>query len=354
MNSIYEQHVKLDFNDVLIKPRINNIKSRAEVNLISKNVSRLLGVQATGVIAANMDGVGTIEVAKVLRQHNCLTALHKHYSLEQLIQFFQSEESSHAFYSMGVNPNDLEKFTKFAESYKTKAYPLKVCVDVANGYMNHVSDVVVAIKHLIPYSIVMAGNVVDFDGLSNLYPADIVKIGIGQGSNCLTRTQTGIGYPQFSAIYDISHCDGVASEDSPMLCSDGGCVTPGDVAKAIAAGADMVMLGGMLAGTEQGGNGQIIEDVQGNKFVQFYGMSSATAQKKHNGGLQDYRASEGRTTIVPYKGDMNKVIMDILGGLRSTCAYVGADDIDMLSSRARFIRVNSVINKSMEKYTIGT
>lgn len=357
MQEIYAQAPRLDFNDVLIRPRESSLDSRSKVNLTSKTLKRLLGIDTNGIIAANMDGVGTIEVAKTLHAHGCMTALHKHYDIETLIEFFSTPESSHAFYSMGITKADVEKFYTFYAEYKTRnadrEFPLKVCIDVANGYMDKFAHFCETVRAFCPDVIIMAGNVVDVRGANKLTGVDIVKVGIGQGSNCLTRTQTGIGYPQFSAIYDIfnpADYDPHLDTDK-IICSDGGCVSPGDIAKAIGAGADTVMLGGMLAGTDQGG-GDIIE-ISGQKFVEFYGMSSATAQKKHNGGLKEYRSSEGRTTLIPYKGDMDAVIQNILGGIRSTCTYVGAENIDELSSKARFIRVNSVLNKSMEKFTVG-
>lgn len=352
MTNIYNSPPKLDFDDVLIRPKYSNLSSRQQVNLNSSRLFKVLGIQTNGIVAANMDGVGTIEVAKVLREHGCMTALHKHYDLDTLIEHFSTDEASHSLYSMGITSNDLEKFYAFYAEYKSEV-KLKVCIDVANGYMQSFSDVCKTIREYAPDVFLMVGNVVDLRGIENLRTVDAVKVGIGQGSNCLTRTQTGIGYPQFSAIYDIFNPSDYdpALPEHMLVCSDGGCVYPGDVAKALAAGADMVMLGGMLAGTDQGG-GDVIE-IDGKKFVQFYGMSSATAQKKHNGGLKEYRSSEGRTTLVPYKGDINVVIQNILGGIRSTCTYVGASTIDELHANASFIRVNSVLNRSMEKFTVG-
>lgn len=349
-NSIYNAPPKLDFNDVLIVPKVSNIASRAEVNLNSSYLLEKFGIDTTGIIAANMNGTGTFEIASALKKYGCMTAIHKHYSIESLIEFFTTDDSSHSFYSLGISEQDLAKFVKFVDAYEIRSSidKLKICCDVANGYMEAFGEFCGDIKKQHPSAIVMAGNVVDRNGLYNLRYADVVKMGIGQGSNCLTRTQTGIGYPQFSCIYDVFN---LHPEPQQLICSDGGCVTPGDISKAFAAGASMVMLGGMLAGTDEGG-GDIIE-MNNQKYVEFYGMSSATAQKKHNGGLKEYRSSEGRTTLVPYKGSVSNIIQDILGGLRSTCAYVGASSIDELHSRASFMRVNSVLNKSMEKFTTG-
>lgn len=356
--NIYTQTPKLDFNHVLILPRQSSLSSRSEVNLNSYDLESRLKIVTNGIIAANMDGVGTMEVADVLKEYNCMTALHKHYSAEELISFFSSCRGTHAFYSMGITDADYEKFKTVINEidYKNKPYPFKLCIDVANGYMQSVGKFIFKIKKEHPNVKIMAGNVVNMEGIDNM-DVSIPKIGIGQGSNCLTRSQTGIGYPQFSAIYDIHNGietykgDQDYAQNYEMLCSDGGCVEPADIAKAMAAGADLVMLGGMLAGTDQGG-GDIIE-VNGRKFVEFYGMSSTTAQKIHNGGVKNYRSSEGRTTLVPYRGDMRDVISNILGGLASTCTYVGAANLDQLRVKSKFIRVHDTINRSMEKYTIG-
>lgn len=345
---------KLDFCHVLLRPNHGYVNSRSEVDLNSSTLKQRFNITTNGIIAANMDGVGTIEVAAILKEEGCMTALHKHYDESTLIDYFSSDESSHSFYSMGISDSDYEKFTKVMASIDRRNldHPLKVCIDVANGYMDRFGVFCREIKRQYPEFFVMAGNVVDVSGISNLRGVDSVKCGIGSGSNCLTRTQTGVGYPQLSCIYDIVSNPRYQTGFSDILiCSDGGCVTPGDISKAFAIGSDMVMIGGMLAGTDQGG-GDIIE-IDGKKFVQFYGMSSVTAQNKHNGGLKDYRSSEGRTTLVPYKGDVRDVIRNIKGGIVSTCSYLGVESLEQLHTRAHFIPVLNTINRSMEQHTVG-
>ena len=349
MVSIYSKPKLLDFNDVLIRPKSSDLDSRSKASLISKTLKKQLGIETNGIIAANMDGVGTVEVASVLRNHGAMTSLHKYYDVDFLLDYFSSDESSHSFYSMGITDADKEKFDHFI-SHVRPTVPLKICVDVANGYMKSFATFLQTIRKQrnIEDLIIMAGNVVDSAGVAPLSPfIDIAKLGIGPGSGCLTRSQTGIGYPQFSCIYDIC---ADKQNSRTLYCSDGGCVTPGDVSKAIGAGAHMVMLGGMLAGTDEGG-GDVI-DVNGRKMVEFYGMSSLTAQKKH-GGVKNYRASEGRTTLIPYKGNMDGVISEILGCVRSTCTYVGATHIDELRELAEFEQVNSILNTSFDMFTTG-
>ena len=164
--------------------------------------------------------------------------------------------------------------------------------------------------------------------------ADIVKVGIGPGSVCTTRVKTGVGYPQLSAVIE---CADAAHGLGGMIVSDGGCTTPGDVAKAFGGGADFVMLGGMLAGHEESG-GRIVEE-NGEKFMLFYGMSSESAMKRHVGGVAEYRAAEGKTVKLPLRGPVENTARDILGGLRSACTYVGASRLKELTKRTTFIRV---------------
>lgn len=346
--SLYTQQIKLDFDDVLIRPKRSTIDSRSIPVLVSETLERVLHIQTNGIIAANMDGVGTLRVAAAMKRNGGMTAITKHHDSDELLEHFSCDDSSHSFYSMGMSDGELEKLKRFTSIVTPLNTPLKICIDVANGYMSKFGDFVATVKKYAPEAIVMAGNIVDIYGVQNLKFADIVKVGIGPGSGCLTRSQTGVGYPQLSAVYDINQV--IHLEHSrPLICSDGGCVTPGDIAKAMVAGANTVMLGGMLAGTSEGG-GDIIE-VDGRRMIEFYGMSSATAQRKH-GGVKSYRASEGRTTLIPYKGTIDDVMQNILGCLNSTCSYTNSHTIDALKF-AEFERVNSVLNKSLAAYTTG-
>jgi len=341
---IYSQSPKLDFNDVLILPNLSPLQSRAEVNLYSEKLKKRLNIDTCGIIAANMDGVGTFEVSRALSKHGCMTALSKHLAVNDLIDYFNDDHSSkYAFYTLGKSEEDLSKFKQFVSRYENLNV-LKVCLDVANGYMTDLSEYINKLYAIKNNIILMSGNVVDNVGISNLGKSDIIKMGIGPGANCLTREVTGIGYPHFSCIYDSVK----VNNTKKIICSDGGCTSSGDIVKAFAAGANMVMLGSMLAGTDQGG-GEVID----GSYVKFYGMSSKTAQQKHGNGIKNYRASEGRTTMVPYKGDIGPIIEELLGGIRSACTYVGASHIDELTERATFIQVNSTLNRSMEKYTVG-
>jgi GMP reductase len=338
--------LKLDFSDVLLIPSFSDIESRSDIQLVHSielPVSNNL-IQSVGIIAANMDGVGTIEVAKELSKYKVLTALHKNYSKDVLVDFFKtSSAAEYTFYSLGLTEQDL---TKLHDVMDSGAYINNICLDCPNGYIKKFYDRISYLRSNFPNINLMAGNVVTPDAVVKAYEygADIIKIGIGSGAQCLTRLQTGVGYPQYSCIID---CVEVADKYGIKICSDGGCSQPGHVAIAYAAGADFVMLGSMLAGTDEGG-GEVVDGK-----VMFYGMSSKTANNKHFGGLKDYRSSEGRTTMIPYKGSMDGVIRNILGGIRSTCTYTGSRTLTELPFRAKAIRVNNTHNRAYEQFTTG-
>lgn len=362
MRKLYKEK-QLDFDDVLLVPGYAEsdvvLNSRSKVNLVNTVITPVSNQKLCGVpiIAANMDGVGTFEVARALAKHQCFTALHKHYSVSSLIEFFSSVDchdegdtffdcgtncaSDYTFYSLGISDVDLEKFNHVNKKVKIK----KVCFDVANGYMHNFYDVIADFREKHPDVVIMAGNVVTAEAVDRLHAAgtDIIKLGIGGGSVCTSRLKAGVGFPQFSCVLNA-----VAEKwTDALICSDGGCVHPGDVSKALAAGANFVMLGGMLSGTDEGG-GEVVDGK-----IQFYGMSSKTANEKHFGGLHKYRSSEGRTVQVPYKGSIDVVIQDILGGLRSTCTYLGEQNLKDLSKDAGYIEVNNTHNRVFQQYTIG-
>lgn len=365
-----ETEVKLDYRDVLIRPKRSTLKSRAEVSLerefIFKNYDYTPAPHYNGVpiMAANMDGVGTFEMAETLAKQAIFTCLVKTYSTKELISFFGVDiDRRYVAMSIGISDTD---FKKLEDVYAAVGDNLKyICMDIANGYSQYFVERVAKVRQAFPHVVIIAGNVVTADQTQELIlnGADIVKVGIGPGSVCTTRIQTGVGYPQLSAVIE---CADAAHGLGGHIIADGGCSTPGDVAKAFAAGADFVMLGGMLAGHDQGG-GEVVnrwykKDYTGadgkpiveiKQFVQFYGMSSTSANDKHFGGLKNYRSSEGRTVLTKYKGDVNITIQDILGGIRSTCTYVGASNIKQLSKCATFICCNDTHNRVYENSTIG-
>lgn len=339
-----EEDLKLGFKDVLIRPKRSTLKSRSDVALERTFIFKHTCTQWSGtpVIAANMDTVGTFSMAKALAEFDILTAVHKHYSVEQWQQFISSvpeQTLRHVMVSTGTSEAD---FTKMQQILALSPALQFICIDVANGYSEYFVEFVQKVREACPDKAICAGNVVTGEMVEELIlsGADIVKVGIGPGSVCTTRIKTGVGYPQLSAVIE---CADAAHGLGGQIVSDGGCVVPGDVAKAFGGGADFVMLGGMLAAHEEC-EGQIIER-DGQKYMAFYGMSSESAMTRHTGGVAGYRAAEGKTVHLPLRGPVENTARDILGGLRSACTYVGAAHLKELTKRTTFIRVAEQENR---------
>ena len=336
-----EEDIKLDFKDVLIRPKRSTLSSRKEVDLTRTYKFKHSNHEWTGVpiMAANMDGVGTLEMVHALYQHKMFTCLVKNITTEYFETTIQDIGGNCFAVSTGTSENDFIRLSRIINDYPEIQF---ICIDVANGYSERFGDYVADVRDAWPDKTIIAGNVVTADMTQELIlrGADIVKVGIGPGSVCTTRVQTGVGYPQLSAIIE---CADAAHGLNAHIIADGGCTCPGDVSKAFGAGADFVMLGGMLAGHDEGG-GEVISEDGKNPRVIFYGMSSDTAMDKHHGGVADYRSSEGRTVNIPYRGPVKNTVLDLLGGIRSTCTYVGAPTLKQLPKCTTFIRVNRQIN----------
>lgn len=338
-----DNDIKLDFKDVLLRPKRSTLKSRADVDLVRTITFRNSKQTWTGIpiIAANMDTVGTFEMASALSKHKCFTAIHKHYSIEEWIEFKNNHQDVLGFVavSSGTSDSDWDRLQQILGQNPELKF---ICLDVANGYSEVFVEYVRKVRKNFPDHTILAGNVVTGEMVEELIlsGADIIKVGIGPGSVCTTRKKAGVGYPQLSAVLE---CADAAHGLGGHIISDGGCTCPGDIAKAFGAGADFVMMGGMLAGHDQSG-GEVIER-NGKKFKQFYGMSSATAMQKYAGRVAEYRASEGKSVEIPYKGDVNDTVLDLLGGLRSACTYTGAGKLKELPKRTTFIRVTQQTNE---------
>ena len=341
-----EDSVKLDYSDVLIRPKRSTLVSRKDVTLEREFKFRHSPITYTGIpiMAANMDTTGTFEMAWALNQFNMFTCLHKHYTLDDWKEFMITDAGPTAEHktvaiSTGIADSDFTRTKKILEEFPEINY---ICIDVANGYTENFVSYIRTVRKVFPTKVIIAGNVVTADMTEALIlaGADIVKVGIGPGSVCTTRKKTGVGYPQLSAVIE---CADAAHGLKGLIVADGGCTCPGDVAKAFAAGADFVMLGGMLAGHDEGG-GKIISETGDYPYVEFYGMSSETAQSKHGDGLTGYRASEGKRVLIPYRGGVEHTVKDILGGVRSACTYTGSVSLKELSKRSTFIRVNNQLN----------
>ena len=319
---------KLDFDDVLISPKRSQLTSRKDAELTRKFTFKHSQHTWTGVpiVASNMDHTGTIAMCHVLMEYPMLTALCK---------FVESSEwgwNKNIMRTIGLD-NDLEFHT-----------PQWICIDIANGYTERFFSYVDKVREKHSEAIIVAGNVCTPEATEQivLAGADIVKIGIGPGSVCTTRKMTGVGYPQLSCIIE---CADAAHGLSGHVMSDGGCVSPGDIAKAFGAGADFVMLGGMLAGHWECAWDDEEEDPEVTGTMTFYGMSSEEAQIKYYGEKQSYRAAEGKKVQVPYKGNVKDTMDEILGGLRSACTYAGAKNLKALPKCTTFVKVNRQLNE---------
>jgi GMP reductase len=321
-------------------------------------------------MAANMATTGTLAMNDVLQKYQAITCLHKHYDFSDAENYryiarnYDKQESAHnsyTFISTGLR-DDKEHLFKLLSDKNFKID--KLCIDIANGYIPKLADFVKEVRNKFPELLIMVGNIVTGDMTQDLIlsGADIVKVGIGPGSVCTTRKLTGVGRPQLSAILE---CADAAHGVNGSICADGGCTCAGDVAKAFGAGADFVMLGGMLAGTDESAgemieritqtderieeDGEIVPVLKKEIFKQFYGMSSKLAQEKHFGGMACYRASEGKVVEIPYKGSVENVIQEILGGIRSTMTYIGARDLKNIPKCTTFYRVNRQLNEIFGK-----
>lgn len=354
----YDDRPKLDFEDVLIRPKRSTLNSRSEVKLIRKFnfIHSQKSWEGIPILAANMDSTGTFEMARVLSKYKMVTALHKFYSVTELDSFLNEfNNPDYIAYSLGIRDEDLEKLHLVLEKGLGSKFNF-ICLDVPNAYLERFIKRLKEIRKICPNHIIIAGNVVTNEMTEEiiLQGADIVKIGIGSGAACTTRRKTGVGYPQLSAVIECADAaHGISNVDPGcgLIVSDGGAVYPSCLIKAFCGGADFIMLGSLFAGYDQSA-GEIVE-INGNKYKQFYGMSSSQAMNKYYGEVADYRASEGRSLLIPYKGDVNDFIQDLLGSLRSAATYIGARKLKELHKRATFITSNRQLNGSLERFDVG-
>ena len=324
---LISEDIKLDYSDVLIRPKRSTLTSRYDVDMTRthKFVHSKKEWNGVPIMASNMDTVGTPAMHSILLKHKMITCPAKHY-LKTNITTFNSGNDNLCWLG-GID--DVELLSKVETDF--------IGIDVANGYTISVIECVKKLREKRPDVTIVVGNVVTADMTQELIlaGADIIKVGVGPGSVCTTRTKTGIGYPQLSAVIV---CADAAHGLNAHIIADGGCTTSGDIVKAFAAGADFVMIGGMLAGHDEC-DGEIV-----NGMMKFYGMASESAMERHNVPHREYRGVEGKTVQVPYRGAVNDTIIDILSGIRSACTYVGAKRLKTLSKCATFVRVNNTHN----------
>ena len=351
------EEIKLDYQDVLLRPKRSTLTSRKDV-LLERNLTfyhspkKWKGVP---ILTANMATCGTFEMAQVLAPYKIITTFHKYYTPDQFLEFFKNfSNPDYICYTLGIRDEDVEKLKKMQKQNLLQHFSF-ICIDVPNGYLERFTDFVRMVREMLPEHIIIAGNVVTNEMTEELIlaGADIVKVGIGPGSACTTRKQTGVGYPQLSAVIECADAaHGIANEQGVgRIIADGGQQFPSCVAKAFCGGADFNMFGSMFSGYKESGGNIIKKD--GKKFKEYFGSSSNKAMKEFYGKKDSHRASEGRYTLIPFKGSIHDYIQDLFGSLRSTGTYIGARNLKEFSKRATFIRVNRQLTSYLEKYDTG-
>ena len=344
---IIEDDIKLDYSNVLIRPKRSTLTSRFDVDMKRTYTFYHSRKEWTGIpiMASNMDTTGTFEMHDELSKYGMITCIARHYNKDGK-KWKQAEHKDKICVMSGISNKELLEIVSVTNTFPDVTF---VGLDVANGYTINFVDAIKQLReNLLPNATIIAGNVVTADMTTELIVAgvDIVKVGIGGGSACTTRTKTGIGYPQLSSVIE---CADAAHGLGGHIIADGGCNFSGDIVKAFAAGADFVMIGGMLAGHEECDGKLVFEDDNIEPVgMEFYGMASKTAMIRHGYPNREYRGEEGKTVIVPYRGSVKDTVVDILSSIQSACTYVGARSLKDLSKCATFIRVNDTHNRIFE------
>ena len=360
----------LDYSDILIRPKMGiNLNSRKEVNL--QRIFKFKHGQVRtglGIFNANMATVGNFVITQKLLARGMFATIHKHYSVDEIGKFMINARQENVplenlFITIGLkNPDsEIQKLRELESKYGWTD-SRNICIDAPNFYIPNALDVLARVRQEFPDAVIMAGNIASGDiCLKLLDYADIIKCGIGSGSACLTRKQTGCGTPMVSLIME---CADIAHSVNGHICADGGIVDVGDICKALCLNADFVMIGGMFAGTDEAeGEKQekqfeTNEIIDGTKVIQtkyfkaYYGMSSEYANNKFAGGMGDYKTSEGRELLIPYTGALDKILQDITGGIASCCTYIGATSVKHMAKCATIIQVHNQLNRVFEKYSV--
>ena len=356
-----DNELKLDYKDVLLRPKRSTLSSRKEVSL-ERTLNFYHSPKTwTGVpiMTANMATCGTFEMARTLAPHKMVTCFHKYYTTDQYAEFFKTfNNPDYVAYTLGIRDQDFGALKEMKEAGLLDKFSF-ICMDVPNGYLERFLEKVRELRELCPEHIIIAGNVVTNEMTEEiiLNGADIVKVGIGPGSACTTRRMTGVGYPQLSAVIecaDAAHGISNVRKDKRgygMVIADGGQQYPSCVAKAFCAGADFNMYGSMFSGYDQSG-GELVER-DGKQYKEYFGSSSNKAMEQFYGTKESHRASEGRETLIPYKGDLEAYLQDLFGALRSTGTYIGAKTLKEFPRRATFLRVNRQLTDYLEQYDTG-
>lgn len=338
--------VKFDFDDLLIRPQRSTLESRSQVD-----ITRFFNFYhspkywtGTPIMCANMTSIASIKMAKALVDHNMIACLHKYHKIEDLISLFKENEKylENIWVTIGPSNQDL---VVLKQLQKEKIYP-NIVIDSANGHIEKFVQFCKIVRSQNQDAIIMAGNVCVPECVSELIihgGVDIVKIQIGPSQVCKTRMITGVGYGTISCIDECSTiAHGLKSKDRclGLVCSDGGIKNPGDVCKAFVAGADFIMIGSLLSGTDECTDEWIEKD--NKKYMKYTGMSTHYIQSELGLEQKKYRASEGKVILVENKGSVSNVLREILGGIRSCCTLIGATSIKDMNKCGQFIKVNKI------------
>ena len=311
------------FDDVLLVPAYNHYESRQHVDTSVTDRTGRLSLKLP-VMTANMDTITESAMANFIGARGGIGVMHRMMSVERNVEEFK-RCTSPAFVSVGTSEEELTR----AEALRD-AGASHFVVDVAHGHAKYVGKTLKRLRQLLPNACLMAGNVATYAGADFLASvgADIIKVGIGPGSVCTTRIKTGHGVPQLTAIQDCARCD-------RSIVADGGLRYAGDVVKALAFGADFVMIGGMLAGTRPT-PGEKLQDAAGKWVKGYRGMASREVAEEHHGGIAEWKTAEGVAVTVPYREDEEAILADIVGGLRSGLTYAGAKTIKELQRKLNY------------------
>ncbi len=350
-----EEEIKLDYDDVLIRPKRSTMTSRKDVVLERTFQFYHSPKTWTGVpiMTANMASSGTFEMARALAPYKLITTFHKYYTVAEYQEFFKTfNNPDYVTYTLGIRDEDITQLKEMISTGLIQNFSF-ICIDVPNGYLQRFLEMIGLVRSLCPNHIIIAGNVVTNEITEEiiLSGADIVKVGIGPGSACLTRRVAGVGYPQLSAVIecaDAAHGISNGKGGCGLVIADGGQRFPACVAKAFCAGADFNLYGSMFSGFDESG-GELVEK-NGKHYKEYFGSSSNKAMQDFYGKKDAHRASEGRYMLIPYKGSVHTYIHDLFGGLRSTGTYIGARRLKEFSRRATFIRVNRQLTTYLESY----
>jgi GMP reductase len=360
---------KLDFDDVLIAPQRSTLTSRSDID-ISRTFNFYHSTRiwrGVPIICANMSFC-SFAMATALARHKMIACLHKYHTVDELLQYFKDypDNVNYTFVSIGYKKSDLNHLLELKNKLN---FQPNICIDVPNGHMDVFVKYCKKVRDNFPESIIIAGNVTNTSSTQELIiygGVDIVKCGIGGGSACTTRFLTGCGLPQLSCCLENAYvAHGLQNGDKKLglICSDGGHKTVGDVCKAICGGADFVMLGGYFCGVDEcegewkyeyyaeagssapgfwQPNDPGYRTEKRKKNFTYYGMSTHHAQEIYEDNIKNYRASEGTKITVPYKGSLDAIVQELLGGIRSCCCYIGANSIKNMSKCGQFYRVNQI------------